>query len=99
MVVAAMQQPHFVRHAGGVRTKRIVVALYIDDARPLLLFLPNDVAENTALLFLEPLASCAQFVLDTTGHEYRARDFRMGVRPFLASQFALILKYAHVFKP
>src|SRR5262249_15747785 len=36
MVMAAVEQPDFIRHARGIRAERVVIALHVDDALSLL---------------------------------------------------------------
>src|SRR5262245_53953239 len=98
MVVAAVEQPHFVWNASSVWAKRVVISLHVNDALSFLFFLANDIAKHTALFFLEPFAGGAQFVLDAPGHENRAGNFRVGVGPFLACEFALVLENADIFE-
>src|ERR1700733_12161673 len=98
MVVLAVQQPHFVRHARSIRAKRIIIALHIDDALAVFLVLPHDVAKNTALALAKPLVGRVQFVLDAARHKDRRCDLRMRVRPFIARAAALILEYGDVFE-
>src|SRR5215470_13790488 len=94
MVVAAVEQPDFVRNARSVGAKRVVIALYIDASLPFLLLLVNNIAKYTTLFFLKPFTGGAQLVLNAARHKNRAGDFSVGVRPFFASEFALILKNA-----
>src|SRR5215471_1028888 len=98
MIVAAVEEPNLIGNARGIRAERIIIALHIDDALPLFFFLAHDVAENTALLFLEPFARGTQFILDAARHENCAGDFGMSVWPLFTRKFALVLKNAYVFK-
>src|SRR5580693_5242497 len=98
MVVLAVQQPHFVRHARSIRAKRIIIALHIDDALAVFLVLPHDVAKNTALALAKPLIGGVQFVLDATRDKDRCRYLGMRVRPLIACAAALILEYRDIFE-
>src|ERR1700730_7146745 len=96
MIVTPVQHPNFVRHAPRIGEKPIVISLHVHDALPLLLLLTHGVAENAALLILEPFVRGAEFVFDSSPHEDRRRHLRMRMQPFFSRQRALILKYADV---
>src|SRR5579863_1311154 len=98
MIVAAMHDPNFEWNARSVGTKGVIVALTIDDPFALFFFLANDVAEDAAFAFFEPVVRGAQFVLDAPGYEDRGGNFRMGMSPLLAGQRALILENTDVFE-
>src|SRR3974390_503563 len=99
MIVAPVHQPNFVGNTRGVWAKRVIVALHIDDALALLLFLADDVTENAALAILVPLVGRGQLIFNAPRHENGGGHFRMGVGPFVTSQRALILENAYVLKP
>src|SRR5258708_19260830 len=99
MIVPPVHQPYFVRHARRIRAQRIVFALNVHDALPLLLFLSNGIAKNAALFIFEPFVRGAEFVLDSPRHENGSRHLRMRMRPFFPRQRALILEYTDVLKP
>src|ERR1700682_98986 len=96
MIVPTVYDPNFVWHARGVWAERIVVALHIDDAFPLLFVLADDVAENTALAFAEPFAGGIQLVLDASRDKNCRGDLGMCVRPLIARQQSLILEDGNV---
>src|SRR5260370_10431442 len=99
MIVPSVQQPEFIRHSRSIRAQRVVVALHVNDALPLLLFLTHGIAENAALLILEPFVRGTEFVFDSPRHKNRRRDLRMRMRPFFSRKAALVLKHADVLKP
>src|SRR5665213_3490398 len=69
VVVLAIKDPNLVWDTRGIGTKRDVIALRIDDAFSLALFLLHDVAKNAALFFLEPFSRGTQFVEKSSRHE------------------------------
>ena len=71
MIVPPVQQPSFVRYPRSIRTQRVVIPLHVHDAFSLLLFLTHRIAENAALLVLEPFVRGVQFVLDAPRNKNR----------------------------
>src|SRR5258706_1274462 len=98
MIVAAVQNPDFVGDARGVRAKRVMVALDIDDALPLLFVLAHDVAKNAALALAKPFAGGIQFVLDAPGDKNGRGDLRVGMRPLVAGEGSLVFKDGDIFE-
>src|SRR5580693_3954330 len=77
MIMRSRQNPHFVRHARGVRTESVVLANTVHDARLLSDFLANNIAENAALVIFIPKSRRAQFVEDAPWDERRSRHLRV----------------------
>src|SRR5580692_6946126 len=98
MIVFAVHEPHLVRHSGGIRTERVILALDIDDALALLFVLADHVAEDAALALVVPLVGGVEFVLDAPGDEDGGGDLGMGVGPLVTGEHALILEYSDVFE-
>src|SRR5579862_1368105 len=90
------QNPGLVRHARCIRADRQVIATSLDNALCLPLLLLNDVAENAALLANEVLASCAEFVENSTRNEHRRGDLRSRMAEILAGILAVIFEKAYV---
>src|SRR5260370_17568267 len=99
MIVPGVKSPHFIGHARGIWTSRVVISLYIHDALSLLLILTNHIAKDAALPLAKPLARRIQLVLDTPGHKNRCRDLGVRVRPFIPREQALVLEHRHIFEP
>ena len=98
VIVAAVQQPDFIRHSRGIGAQRVVFALNIHDARAFFFFLADHIAKNAAFAFFVPFARSFQFIFNAARHKNGGGHLRMRVRPLFASFGALIFENADIFK-
>src|SRR5215470_15072099 len=97
-IVGAGKNPRLVGNAGRIGTQSDEVAANLKHTLVLPLFLGEDVAENTALLLQEIVASRTEFIKHATRHERGGGDLRIGMFKFLACTGAMILEDTDVFK-
>ena len=86
MIMAAVEQPDFVRHARSVGAQRIVIALHVHDALSQLFFLAHHIAENAALFVFEPFVRGTQLVFNAAGNKYGGRNLGVGVGPLFSGE-------------
>src|SRR4029077_11883784 len=98
MIVAAGDQPDFVRHPRSVWAKRVVISLDIHDALAIALFLANRVAKNAAFLLSKPFVGGRQFVFQAPRHKHGRGNLARLLTPSHAGLRALVLENADVFE-
>ena len=98
MIVAAVENPNFVRHTRRVRAQSVILTLHIDDALTLFFILSDNVAKDAALALAEPFAGGIEFILDASRDEDGGRNLGMRVGPFIACQRALVFEHRNIFE-
>src|SRR5579863_6664351 len=88
--------PGFIRYAGSVGTKCVIVSDAVHDALFLANFLAEDVAEHATVAVAIPFARRAKLVQNAARHECGSGELRVRVRPFFSGSGALILEYGYV---
>src|SRR5579883_3020779 len=99
MAMLSPHKPYFIRHSRGVRAKRYIVPLRVNNPAPLLLFLAEDVTKNAAFFLFEPRHCRPKFVENPAGDKGGCCYLRMRVFPFGPGQFASVFEYSNVLEP
>ena len=98
MIVRASHDPRLIGHARSEGAVGDVIALAIHHALSGLFLLPEDIAEDAALVLLVPFPRGAQLVENPPRHERGGEQLRMRMLVLLSRRGAVIAKCADVLK-